>query len=166
MVTSKLRVKLGRLELDFEGSEDFIKQELVTLLTQLKTLGALSASDPDADAEESGDTGGGARKKTQPSSDITTSTIAAKTGADSGPELAMAAAVRLTMIGGASKATRDEIVTEMRGASAYFKQTYVKNLTRTLKQLVTEQRLNDMGSNSYSIPAPERKKLEEKLARD
>ena len=27
---SKLRVKLGRIKLEFEGSEDFIKQELMT----------------------------------------------------------------------------------------------------------------------------------------
>jgi hypothetical protein len=158
-VTSKLRVKLGRLELDFEGSEDFIKQELMTVLAQLKTLGAL---DIDGDDDAGGD--GKPKSKVKLDDELTTSTIAGKIGVDSGPELVMAAMIRLTMVGNAAKATREAITAEMRGATAYFKETYTNNLTSTLRRLVTGQRLNDLGSNSYSIPAPERTKLEAKIA--
>ena len=157
-MTSKLHVKLGRLELDFEGSEDFIKQELMTVLGKLKEFGALHDMNDD-DAIETKNGG-----KPKLGGDLTTSTIAGKLGVDSGTELAIAAMVRLTVMQSADKATRTQITTEMRTATAYFKESYISNLTKSLKVLVTSQRLNDLGSSTYSLSASEKTKLEAKLA--
>ena len=159
-MTSKLRVKLGRLELDFEGSEDFIKQELMTVLEQIKTLGVAAGTAELEDDEEPKDT----KTKTKTNAGLTTSTIATTLEVSSGPELVIAALARLCLVGGAEKASRKDITTEMRSATAYFKETYVGNLTPALKGLITSNRINDVGSSNYSLTASEHTSLEAKIA--
>lgn len=161
-MTSKLRVKLGRIELEFEGSEDFIKQELMTVLDRIKAIGAAvtSTNGDDNNTEDADET----KPKKKVESTLSTSTIAATIGVSSGPELVIAALARLCLVGGAEKASRKQITAEMRNATAYFKETYVGNLTPGLKTLITSQRINDLGSGNYSLTATERTALEAKLA--
>jgi hypothetical protein len=161
-MTSKLRVKLGRIELEFEGSEDFIKQELKTVLAEVKTLSAAMNLLPDDDDEDF--SGGDKKSKTKTDSKLTTSTIAANLKVSSGPELIIAALARLCIVGGAEKASRKEIIKEMRTATAYFNENYVGNLSTSLKTLTTSKRINDLGSSNYSLSATEQTALEPKVA--
>jgi hypothetical protein len=161
-VTSKLRVKLGRIELEFEGSEDFIKQELMTVLAQVKTLGA--AMDSLQDDEDDGNGDGDTKSKAKADPTLTTSTIAATLQVSSGPELVIAALARLCIVSGAAKASRKEIIVEMKTATAYFNDNYVGNLTSSLKGLITSKRINDLGSGNYTLSATERTALEPKIA--
>jgi len=165
-MTSKLRVKLGRMELEFEGSEEFIKQELMTVLTQFKTLGVTANA-----LDEGDDSGRGAsiaadESKTGKPIDgtITTSTIAAKLKVSSGPDLVIAALARLCLVAGGARASRKQLVSEMKGATAYYRESYRSNLSAALKTLITSQRVNDLGSNHYSLSATERASLEKQLA--
>lgn len=168
-MTSKLQIKLGQLELAFEGSEEFIKNDLTNLLEQVKKLGNVFASTPPSTASsgQSAASNSGVQNDPHPGSidrNLTTSTIAAHLSANTGADLVIAAMARICVVGGAQKVTRRELTTEMRTATAYFKDNYVSNLTRILRTLITSKRINDLGSNTYALSASERTSLESKVA--
>ena len=50
-MTSKIRIKLGAIEVEYEGSEQFLKEELPQLLTAVSELYAKSAALKEAPAE-------------------------------------------------------------------------------------------------------------------
>lgn len=156
-MTSKLRLKLGRIEVEFEGTEEFIKQDLLPLLQKAKDLvGAIEDSPPDDETQQ---------KKTPTNfKDLTTSMISAQLGVDSGPELIVAALAKRCIVDKAAKVSRKELTAEMRTASTYFKDTYVGNLTKSLNSLIDAKRVNDLGSDNYSLHASEQAAVEKKLA--
>jgi hypothetical protein len=86
-MTSKLRIKMGPIEVEYEGSEEFLKQELPDLLRAVTTLYKDSGI-----TEVQGDSPDGASATGLQG---TTATYAAKLGGGTGPELAIAAAARL-----------------------------------------------------------------------
>ena len=157
-MTSKLRIKFGRVEVDFEGSEDFIKQDLAGFIAKLKELGVSSG------AVESDSVEGPKSGKMDLDQSLSTSMICAKLGCDSGSELVIAALAKLCVVDGSDKVTRKELTTEMRKATTYFKENYVKNLSNSLDTLISGQRVNDLGSSIYSLHATEISSLKAKLA--
>ena len=95
---------------------------------------------------------------------MSTTTIATKLGVNSGPELALAAAVRLTMVLGKATFSRREILDEMKSATGFYKGTYNNNLTSSLVRLTKEQKLNEPSKDIYALTPTTKKELETKLA--
>jgi hypothetical protein len=162
-MTSKVRIKMGPIEVDYEGSEEFLKEELVNLLTSVSKLykesGMASAVlTPDSGGAGSGS---GAAKTVQG----TSATIAAKLGVDSGPDLVMAACARLTFVLRKQAFSRKEILEEMKTASGYYKKSYSNNLSTYLQGLVSDGKLLETSTDNYSLNSPTKSNLEERLAR-
>src|SRR5688572_5487850 len=104
-MTSKLRVKYGQLEVEFEGSEDFIKSDLKSFIESLPVehvaaAAAAVAKDKHLPSLPAGGT-------------MTTSMIAQKVGGDTGPKLVIAALARLVLVLKQTSASRKEILKEM-----------------------------------------------------
>jgi hypothetical protein len=156
-MTTKLKLKLGALEIEFEGSEEFITTGLMPLVEALQKVEV-----PDLPSPEPA-TKGGAHKHADAT--ITTSTIAQKLGAASGRDLVLAAIARLLIVKQGEHASRLEILKEMRGAKSYFKRSYNNNLTKTLGALTTSGKFNDLGGDNYSLSAAARQELEQKIAK-
>lgn len=140
---------MGVIEVDYEGTEEFLKAELPALLTAVsdlykqsgvakKQLSAGSNSEEDVE-----DIGGGLN--------LSTTSIATKLKVDSGPNLALAAAARLALGAGKATFTRKEILTEMQSATGYYKDTYRKNLTNSLVSLTKDEKLNKQTDSSYAL---------------
>ena len=53
----------------------------------------------------------------------------------------------------------------MKNAKAYYKDSYSGNLSTALSNLVTSGKVNDLGSNNYTLHAGARKELETLLAK-
>ncbi|MEM5401137.1 MULTISPECIES: hypothetical protein [Paraburkholderia] len=94
----------------------------------------------------------------------TTTTIAARLKVESGPELVLAAAARLTMAEGHSVFTRKQLINEMRSAHSYFKETYVKNLSGSVHRLLKDNKLNEPSKGNLALTASCRAELEARLA--
>src|SRR5437763_71177 len=99
-MTVRLRVKVGSAELEFEGSEDFLKSELSTIISHIAEL-RIVASEGTSVSQLLGDTSNG----TKPSSTSNTShaqlsvnSIATKMNVKLGADLVLAAAVYLTFV--------------------------------------------------------------------
>lgn len=150
-----INIKTGVLEVSYEGDQAFIENGLTTLVKGLSELAPSAPLSPDIkDQQNSGQSG---------KIGHTTSQIAHSSNAKSGPDLALAAAVHLTLAQGKEKFSRSDLNEEMKGAGSFYKETYSKNLTAIINSLVKDKRLNPIGSNIFSVSAATRSEFEKKL---
>lgn len=156
-MTIKIKIKLGPIEVEYEGSEEFLKKELPQLLASVsnlhKDLGSPESGNIDTKRE-----GGGRRLQ------ATTSSIAAKLGCKTGPQLAMAAAAHLALVQRMNTFSRKELLDDMRSATAYYKATYNGNLSKYLHSLLKDGSLLEPSKNTYSLSADKRTELSKQLA--
>ena len=162
-MTSKIKIKMGPIEIEYEGSEEFLKEELPALLEAVSDLYNKSA--PQIAAQEN-TVSSPLEAATSPTGAVqgTTSTLAAKLGGSSGPDLAMTAAARLTFVLSRETFSRKELLDEMKTATAYYKPTYSGNFSATLTRLVKENKLMESAKNTYSLGADSRAALGAQLA--
>ena len=160
---AKIVLKIGHLEVEYEGSEAFLKEDIFRLME--KVIGfhaehstALSADLPQATTEDEDATVG------QPETNMSTSTIATRLNAKSGPELAIAAAAHLTLVQDKEKFSREEIHNDMKSSPNHYKKSMSGNLSLSLQSLIKGGRLNEISDGHYALSAPERKKMEKNLA--
>jgi hypothetical protein len=159
-MTSKLKIKLGALEVEYEGTDDFIKSDLLPLLTALNELHIeIPANDEDDATNLEGDD-----SKHASTEKFSTSAIAQKLGATSGPDLVKAAVACLAFSHKKDTVSRKEILKEMQTATHFYKKTYMSNLGGSLGSLVASKVLNPIGEDTYSLNKPTREALETLLA--
>lgn len=162
MTTAKMRIKMGPIEIDYEGSEDFLKQELPAILTAVSSLhkesGLVENSPPGANSGN----GAAGSNQTAPIG-MSVTTISAKLGVKSGADLALAAAARLTR-GGSSSFSRQQLLDEMKAATGFYKTTIRSNLSNYLLTLVKEGKLQETAKDTYSLSMATKTEIEAKLA--
>lgn len=163
-MSSKLRIRIGEVEIDYEGTEEFLKQELPQLLKTAMELHKAAGSAPGGDTGEKrrAGTGGAAAANAVPS--LTTGSIAAKIGADSGSDLLLAAAGHLVLVKKTEPFSRAQLLNEMKGATAYYKKNYAANLTGYVRTALKDGPLSETAKNSFTLTAAARKDLEKRLA--
>lgn len=160
-MTSKIRIRLGEIEIEYEGDESFLTKELPQLLAVVSELHLKSgATDSSGSESESGTNGAGDSDVLE----LTTGSIAAKLSAKSGTDLILAAAAHLTFVAKKQKFSRQEITNEMKSASAYFKKSYASNLTKGLNALVKSGKLLEPSSGSFALSATTQASLKARLA--
>src|SRR5437867_3237343 len=109
-MSSKIKVKVGGVEVEYEGSETFLKEQLPELLSTLTKL----HKEVGGQIEPERDTRPDAARVALPNlGQATTGTIAAKLRAKSGPDLIIAACARLAFVLRKDSFTRKEITQEM-----------------------------------------------------
>ena len=159
-MTSKIKIKLGPVEVEYEGSEDFLKKELPELLSAISKLYRDSGITESERSEDIPATLGGIGQNVV----VTTGTIAAKLKATTASDLALAAAARMIFGGGQESFTRDQLLKEMKTATSYFKKSYTSNLTKTLNSLVKSGKFVEIASNTYALSANTKSELGAQLA--
>jgi hypothetical protein len=160
-VNSKIRVRNGAFEVEFEGSEDFIKNNLQDFIECLPMPKGVVVTPTATVAGIQGTANGAAYEGDQTT---TTSTIAQKLGGGSGPELALAAVARLVVVLAQPSAARDEILNEMKNATTFYKSSYSGNLSKILGRLVKNGDVNDIGGNRYNLSQTKRASVVAALA--
>ena len=154
---------MGSIEVDYEGSEDFLREELPDLLAAVSELyqakeriGRNESSTSDSEEEQDG---AGPDEVSR-----TTRTIAAKLGVSSGPELILAAAARRSFVLGKHSSTRRDLLEEMQTASTYYRVNYRKNMTQNIQALIKADKLVETAKETYSLSATTSEELKIKLA--
>jgi hypothetical protein len=151
---SKIRIKLGPLEVDYEGTDGFIKEQLPALLKTLQDFRVPEVAGPDAPKPDI----------QPPRGQLSTNTIAQKLGAKSGGDLVRAAAARLGIALGKATFTRKELHDEMKTATSYYKKSMANNLDKYIKAVVDSGTLHLQADGLYSLSASGKTALEQKLA--
>ena len=160
-MSSKLRIRIGNVEIEYEGTEEFLKQELPGLL---KTAMELHKEAPNQLGGGDSDSGAGGGKGKGGVPTLTTGTIAARLKAKSGPTLLMAAAAHLTFVADKVTFSRQDLLSAMKSANSYYKKSYSNNLTKYLGGAVTEGKLRESATNAYALSADTKSELESQLA--
>jgi hypothetical protein len=130
-MSSKIKIKMGQIEVEYEGPESFLKEELPALLNAVSELylkGNFSENVLQESSHISDDSSSHPVKHNEIYSG-TTGSIAAKLKCSVAQDLVLAAAAHLALVKGIGKMPRKQIIDEMRSATGYFKTTYVNNLT-------------------------------------
>ncbi|UTW47719.1 hypothetical protein [Bacterioplanoides sp. SCSIO 12839] len=163
---SKIKIKMGPIEIEYEGSEAFLKEELPALLSAVSDLykesGVTEA--PTAQEPVAAPVQNSSVDASSSALQATTGSIAAQLGVKSGPDLILAAAARMTFSLGMDTFSRSQITEEMKTASAYFKKTHVNNLTKYLNQLVKDQKLLETSKNTYALSASAKSSIGARIA--
>lgn len=141
MENIKLKIKLGSLDFEYEGAQDFFKAEFSEVFGEV--LKKIDNKVKKTDEEFSDDSQG--------SIDLSVSTIASKLNVGTGPELIIAACASLQIVEKRESYSRGDILKKAQSAKSFYKSTYGKNLSQYLKSSVTNKKLLENGSNQYSL---------------
>lgn len=157
---NKIRIKLGPIEVEYEGSEKFLKEELPDLIRTVSDLYKASS------VKLGGGPGNDSQIQEKPTEacSLSTADIAAKLSCNSGPELVLAAAARLALGKGMSTFSRQTLIEEMKTATAYYKASYSNNLSTCLRRLGKALKLNTPSQGQYALTADAKEELRSKLA--
>ena len=156
-MSSKIRIKVGHIEVEYDGAEHFNKTEFTELLT---TILDTYNKNPIADTPNHATSAPGFVHDMS----MSTSDIATKLGAKTGPELTIAAIAHLIIVKGQKSCTQKEILGEMKNATAHFSKSYANNLSVALQRLSKSGELNNPASNTYALPANKITDLRARLA--
>lgn len=166
MSDAKIRIKIGSIELEYEGDPSFLTGGIEGLLT---TVGELAGSVPEEIVKIDATPTATATATTTASStnselNASTNTIAAHLGGKSGPELIMCAVAQLELVQKKAGVSRSEILEEMKGATSYYNKSMGKNIGQNLSSLTKAKRLNHLSGDRYALTAAERESVEAKVA--
>jgi hypothetical protein len=152
---SRISVKLGELEIEYEGEQEFITDGLLNFAKEfVATTGecAVASSVSELQKERKGGVS------------LPTSSIAQRLGSKSGSDLAVAAAAHLVFVKKMDQFSHTELLAEMRKAKTFYKKSFHSNLGNHLKTLVNAGRFNHIGGNDYALSENEITDLGAKLA--
>ena len=155
---TKISLRIGEIEVSYEGDHGFVEDGLWHLLERAVALSNEHVEpgvSPTAQAAPSA-------SSTNP--DLSVMTIASRLRVKTGPELAVAAAARLSVIEGRAAFSRSDLMATMKEATGHYKSSMGSNLSATLRGLVRNNRLNENGSGMYALTAKEKETLETSLA--
>jgi hypothetical protein len=162
-MSSKLRIKLGSLEVDYEGTDEFIKEQLPGLLKTLHEMRVVA----EAESEPEPAPGGNKTIDTQFTGDaasLSTNTIAGKLAAKTGSDLLKAAAIRLGIVQKKVTFTRKELLAEMRAAPHFYKKSYANNIDKSFKVLTEAGVILLQSDNTFALAANKRADLAKAIA--
>lgn len=169
MNSAKIRIKVGSMELEYEGDPSFLTGGIEALLV---TMGGLAGKVPEdvsplidsvVQSPPANAAGNGAAVVSGQYS-FSTNTIAAHLEAKTGPELVICAMAQLELVQGKASSGRAAILAEMKSATTYYNENMRKNMTNQLSSLTKSKRINQIATDSYALSANEKKKVEAKVA--
>ena len=158
---AKIKIKVGEVEIDYEGDAAFLKDGLLEIFKELSKLNehvpAARTQQRHQVREE--------HAAGKPVGKHSTVTIATVLGADSGSELVTVAAAYLHFSEGKAEFTRSQILDAMRTTTGYWKDSYSNNLSTALKTLTKADKLRVVRDDTFSLPAKESTRLGGELAK-
>jgi hypothetical protein len=161
---TKLRIKFDDMEIESEGEEQFVKKELLDIVAAAAKLRESLGIDSDSRVNGAENRDSSRVRRAHDSIQLTTSSIATKLGAQSGPDLLLAAAAQLTFVQNKDSFTRRDLLNQARTASAYYNENVRKNLSSHLNSLVKGNKLNEVSVGVFALHAKARAELETKVA--
>lgn len=162
----KIQVKVGQLEVGYEGKTSFLENNLLGFVKETIILYGnhinLLALDPDSYSRKT-------PKETPPTTnkdkkfDLSMTTVASRLEVKSGPDLILAACMYLTFVEGKEKFSKDEIHEKMKGASGFYNAGKVSHIKRDLRKLMDKKFINEASDDRYELHAENRDALETRL---
>jgi hypothetical protein len=154
----KINIKIGQVEVNYEGEEAFFREEFPKMLSEISDLSKkidVPVIPPICDPIIPPNPINTGKKL-----DLSVETIAARIKQKTGPELILAAAAYLKFVEKIDSFSRDQLWEKMKTATSLNKESYGKNLSVHIKGLVSSQQLIRNSSGNYALSIDSVKKLE------
>jgi hypothetical protein len=163
---SKVKIRVGDLEIEYEGSERFLKEEFPVLLENVSTLfqARIAVTGTSGQVAKEGDVLMSNESNTQRKIQGTTNTIASRLGVKTGPDLIIAAAAHLTFVKSLDRFDKKDLLEQAQSVSSFSDQSVCRNFSSYLSRLVKSGRISEVSKDVYALTMQERQKLEEKLS--
>ena len=161
---AKIRIKVGSMEVEYEGEPSFLKDGLESLLAKMAELSTQVPLEPETGSDASNGPIPTTPTISQNGYSFSTSTIAAEYGAKSGTELVVCALAKLQLVDKKTRVQRAELLAEMKKATEYYNKNMGSNLSASLRTLTTQRRVHKGDGGAYSLSGDERKSIEAKIA--
>lgn len=160
-----IKIKIGSIEIKYEGTEDYLKNDLPALIDKLVALKGVQTEEPISESTDETEEKPSESKGVSNNAPLQMSinSISAKLNVKSGSDLIIAACAHLTLVQNRETFQRKDILNEMKKASNYFKISHRGNLTSLLKTLVTNHKLIERKTDTYAISANTLKSLKSTL---
>jgi|HubBroStandDraft_1064217.scaffolds.fasta_scaffold221535_2 hypothetical protein len=149
-MTSRIKLKLGDLELEYEGEAKTLTSELPKLLKVLSEIQAKNPTEHRA-PHSRGKLG-----------QLSVTTVAQKLNAHKLPDLILAGAFTLTQRGSGTFEKR-ELRKEIRGATGFYKDAMRTNFEKALTRLAKTGRITHSGGENYALPPSEHESIAGRL---
>jgi hypothetical protein len=165
-LASKLKLKMGHVEFEYEGDAQFDTAAIKDLFSHLESLvGVTPAAAFNNTANDSVAAADAGKTSDHANTNINMAvgTIAARLSASSASDLAIAAAAHLQLAQGMTSFKRGDLLSAMQSATAYYKSSMGGNLSKSLKTLVSSKRLNELTGSAFSLTAGEQNSLRVRL---
>lgn len=163
MTSAKIRIKVGMMELEYEGDPSFLTGGIEALLVTMGDLAGRVPQEPAPTATP--ETAKGSSPAGQNGSvAFSTTTIAAHHEAKTGPELMICAMAQLELVQHKASYSRSDILAEMKNAPSYYDKNMSSNMTSNLSSLIKARRIKEISKDIYALSASERKQVEAKVA--
>jgi hypothetical protein len=157
---AKIKLRVGSIELEYEGDPAFLKEGLESLLVTMTDLAKVAPPEEIVEAAQKDTSANGTTTVLK----LSTNSIAAHMDPKSGPDLLLCALAQLELVQGKTECARSDILGEMKKATTYFNENMSKNMSNALDSVTKSKKVNQLGSDKYALSAAERKTFEAKLA--
>ena len=158
----KIGIKIGNVEINYEGEESFFRDELPKMISSITVLMKdkdLCLPKPEATTSSpEKNTPGNGRKV-----DLSVANIAKKIGQKNGPDLVLAAAGYLTFVEGIESFTRGQLWAKMKTAPSLNHASFNNNLTKYINGLVDSGLFIQNAAGKYALSPNGLAKLESAL---
>jgi hypothetical protein len=156
MASAKIHIKVGGIEIDYEGDSAFLEKDLLKMVQELQKVAPTAF----AGALHGSSAGG---KPPTGAQTLTTKSIATKLSAKSGSDVAEAAVAHLAIIKGMATFKRSDINDAMKSAAGIYKSTMTSNLSAIIQTLLNQDTLVETGTDTYALTPAAESKLKERL---
>jgi len=161
-MTSKIHIKLGALEISYEGNEAYLKSELPKLVEKMASIEVTQVENLPAPKQQQKQPAG----INSESINLSMESIASKTNVKTGTDLAFAACVYLRLVEEKETFTRADILGSMKKATSYCSNSHTKNLSISIKTLIGDKRLIQRSNGSYALSATAIKRAKSSLGNE
>ena len=155
----QFKISVGQVALEYEGDEAFFSKDVAAFVeTFLERTASMKSPSPQGEAGNSATPKGNGNGEKH-----STNTVAKLLGAQTGPDLILAAVAKKILVDGEETVSRQTIMSEMRAATSYYKRTFTSNLSNYLDNLTRADSLRLISEGVYGLPAKMRETLSPKL---
>jgi hypothetical protein len=148
-MTGKFSLKVGNVEIGWEGEAAFLQSDLPELISVL--LEAIAANSSETSNGEISNAASIGPSEPKMGKTFTTGSIAAKYQPKSASDLFKIALYKLHDSDGLETATRSQIHDEMKQAPKFYKRSMLNNLSNTIDTLLAQGEINEPSSGYYAL---------------
>lgn len=154
----KLKLKTAHVEIEYEGSEEFLRSDLLGLINEVAEIHkATPPMTPPLPPTTNQNSSSGQ------TINLSVNSIAAKLNVATGPDLVLAACAFLTLAANRETFNRKDILDAMKSAATFYKKSYSNNFTNYLDGLVKDSKILQQANDVYALPVLVRNDMESRL---